>query len=90
MAPMVKVHEERGLVSACPYAYVRHPMYSSVILFAAGVPLLLGSCWGLIVSALPIVVLAVRVVIEERTLKAGFDGNHYADRMRYRFVPLLW
>jgi protein-S-isoprenylcysteine O-methyltransferase Ste14 len=91
VAPMVKVHEERGLVSAGPYACVRHPMYSRVILFAAGVPSLLGSWWGLIVSALLIVVLAVRAVIEERALKAGFDGNaDYADRVRYRFVPLLW
>ncbi|HEV3241829.1 MAG TPA: isoprenylcysteine carboxylmethyltransferase family protein [Methyloceanibacter sp.] len=92
-APVVKVQKERGhkVVSSGPYAYVRHPMYSSVILFAAGVPLLLGSWWGLIVSPLLIVVLAVRAVVEERTLKAELEGYaDYAERVRYRFVPLLW
>ena len=92
-APVVKLQKERGhkVVTSGPYAYVRHPMYSSVILFAAGVPLLLSSWWGLIVSPLLIVVLAVRAVIEERTLKAGLEGYaDYAERVHYRFVPLLW
>ena len=29
-----------------PYAWVRHPMYSGIMLFFVGVPLLLGSWWG--------------------------------------------
>lgn len=56
-APVVKVQKERGhkVVTTGPYAYVRHPMYASVILIGTGVPLLLGpggdcsqsrpSCW---------------------------------------------
>ena len=46
----MKLQKERGhkVVSTGPYAYVRDPMYASVILFAAGVLwLLLGSWWGL-------------------------------------------
>ena len=92
-APVVKLQKERGhkVVSTGPYAYVRHPMYASVILFAAGVPLLLGSWWGLLVSPLLVLVLAFRAVMEERMLKAGLEGYaDYAERVRYRFVPLLW
>lgn len=92
-APVVKVQKERGhkVVSTGPYAYVRHPMYASVILFAAGVPLLLGSWWGFLVSPLLVLGLALRAVMEERMLKAELEGYaDYAERVRYRFVPLLW
>jgi protein-S-isoprenylcysteine O-methyltransferase Ste14 len=92
-APVVKVQKERGhkVVSTGPYAYVRHPMYASVILFAAGVPLLLGSWWGFVVSPLLVLALALRAVMEERMLKAELEGYaDYAEQVRYRFVPLLW
>jgi protein-S-isoprenylcysteine O-methyltransferase Ste14 len=92
-APVVKVQKERGhkVVTTGPYAYVRHPMYASVIFFALGVPLLLGSWWGLLVSPLLLSVLALRAVLEERMLMAELEGYaNYAQRVRYRFVPLLW
>ncbi len=92
-APVVKVQRERGhrVVSTGPYAYVRHPMYASVVLFAFGVPLLLGSWWGLAVAPLLILALAVRAVFEERMLKAELAGYaDYAAKVRYRFVPHLW
>lgn len=46
---------------------------------------------GLLVSPLLILVLAFRAVMEERMLKAELEGySDYAERVRYRFVPLLW
>ena len=34
---------------------------------------------------------AIGVMMEERMLKAGLEGYaDYAERVRYRFVPLLW
>jgi protein-S-isoprenylcysteine O-methyltransferase Ste14 len=53
-APLVKVQHERGhhVVATGPYAWVRHPMYSGAILFFVGMPLLLGSGWGLAASPL--------------------------------------
>ncbi len=92
-APVVKVQKERGhrVVTTGPYAYVRHPMYASVIPIAAGVPLLLGSWWGLLVALLVVLMLAARAVMEERMLKAELEGYaDYAERVRYRLVPLLW
>ena len=92
-APVVKVQKERGhrVVSTGPYAYVRHPMYASVVLFGLGVPLLLGSWWGLAVSPLLILALAVRAVFEERMLKVELAGYaDYAAKVRYRFMPHLW
>lgn len=92
-APVVKVQSERGhrVVSSGPYAWVRHPMYTGTILFLVGMPLLLGSWWGLAMSPLFAGLFAVRAGIEERTLIAGLPGyNDYTTRVRYRLLPGVW
>lgn len=92
-APVVKVQTEREqhVISTGPYGYVRHPMYSGLVLFFTGVPLLLGSWWGLAMMPLLIALLAVRIPIEERTLREGLPGyTDYAARVRYRLIPGVW
>lgn len=92
-APVVKLQAERAqrVISTGPYAHVRHPMYSGMILFFTGVPLLLGSWWGLAMLPLFAALFAVRIGIEERTLREGLPGYaDYAARVRYRLVPGLW
>jgi protein-S-isoprenylcysteine O-methyltransferase Ste14 len=92
-APLVKVQAERGhhVISTGPYAWVRHPMYSSSMLFFIGVPLLLGSWWGFAMVPLFVGLFAVRMRIEEQTLVAGLPGYaDYRTRVRYRLVPGLW
>jgi protein-S-isoprenylcysteine O-methyltransferase Ste14 len=92
-APVVKLQAERAqhVVSTGPYAYVRHPMYSGLVPFFLGVPLLLGSWWG-VGLALPLfLLLAIRIRIEERTLTRGLPGYaDYAARVRYRLLPGVW
>jgi protein-S-isoprenylcysteine O-methyltransferase Ste14 len=92
-APVVKLQAERAqrVISTGPYAHVRHPMYSGMILFFASVPLILGSWWGLAIAPLFLVLLALRIRIEERTLIAGLSGYaDYAARVRYRLLPGVW
>jgi protein-S-isoprenylcysteine O-methyltransferase Ste14 len=92
-APVVKLQKDRGhrVVTTGPYAYMRHPMYASALFLFLGLPLLLGSWWGLCAAPLLVVVLGVRAVMEERTLASELEGyDDYAARIRYRFVPYLW
>ncbi|MCK1710842.1 MULTISPECIES: isoprenylcysteine carboxylmethyltransferase family protein [unclassified Bradyrhizobium] len=92
-APVVKLQAERAqrVISTGPYAHVRHPMYSAMILFFAGVPLLLGSWWGLAMTPVFLALFAVRIRIEERTLKQGLPGyTDYAARVPYRLLPGIW
>jgi len=92
-APVVKVQKSRGhhVVTTGPYAYIRHPMYAGALLFTAGVPLLLGSWWGLAAGVVLVLVIAVRAVLKERTLAAELEGYaDYAGRTRYRLVPYFW
>ena len=92
-APVVRVQAERHhhVISTGPYAWVRHPMYSSIMLFFVGAPLLLGSWWGVAMAPLFAVLFAIRARIEERALIAGLPGYaDYTAQVRYRLVPGLW
>jgi protein-S-isoprenylcysteine O-methyltransferase Ste14 len=92
-APVVRVQAEREqrVIDSGPYGWVRHPMYAAAALYLVGMPLLLGSWYGLLVVPLFILGLAPRAVFEERLLKRDLPG--YADymrRVRYRLIPGVW
>jgi protein-S-isoprenylcysteine O-methyltransferase Ste14 len=92
-APVIKIQTERGhrVIDSGPYAWVRHPMYSGTILFFAGMPLLLGSWWGLIMAPLFVVLFGFRARLEERAMVAGLPGYaDYLTRVRYRLIPGIW
>jgi protein-S-isoprenylcysteine O-methyltransferase Ste14 len=92
-APVVRVQAERGqrLIDTGPYAFVRHPMYASGALYLAGMPLLLGSWYGLLVVPFMIFGIARRAVLEERLLERELPGYaEYMRRVRYRVIPGVW
>jgi protein-S-isoprenylcysteine O-methyltransferase Ste14 len=89
----VRLQHERGqrVISTGPYAVVRHPMYAFALLLMLGVPLLLGSLWGLLGVVVLVPLLAARVRGEEAMLNAGLPGyREYAARVRFRLLPGLW
>ena len=92
-APVVKIQTERGhrVVTTGPYALVRHPMYAGALLLFVGVPLLLGSWYGLAAALVMIALLVARIVMEERTLTNELPGyREYAERVRWRLIPGIW
>ena len=90
-APVVKMQEGHKVIDTGVYAYVRHPMYAGALLYLIGIPLLLGSWWGLAVTPFLILGIAWRAVHEEDMLRQELPGYaDYAARVRYRFVPGIW
>jgi protein-S-isoprenylcysteine O-methyltransferase Ste14 len=92
-SPVVKIQTERAhsVITTGPYSYVRHPMYAGALFHFGGLPLLLGSAWGLAFLPVFIALFAIRISIEERTLRTAFRGyDDYAARVRYRVIPLIW
>ena len=90
-ASTIEKMEGQKVISTGPYALVRHPMYVGVLVMVIGVPLALGSLWGLAFLLLNVPILVLRILDEEAMLRQELDG--YADYMRsvrYRLVPGLW
>jgi protein-S-isoprenylcysteine O-methyltransferase Ste14 len=87
----IEVTEGQRVIATGPYAFVRHPMYASALLYLLGTPLALGSYWGLLGLAFLVPFLLWRLLDEERLLARELPGyTDYQARVRYRLVPLLW
>jgi len=90
-APVVKIQEGQKPIDTGVYAAVRHPMYAGAITYLLGMPLLLGSWRGLLLTPILILGVAWRIVNEERTLCAELPGyDAYMARVRYRLIPHVW
>jgi protein-S-isoprenylcysteine O-methyltransferase Ste14 len=93
LSAMVRIQKDRGqtVVSSGPYHYVRHPMYAAALLFLFGTALLLGSWYGLLLALLLVGMIALRAVLEERTLQQELQGyDAYMTQVKYRLIPHVW
>jgi protein-S-isoprenylcysteine O-methyltransferase Ste14 len=90
-AATIQVAEGQRVISTGPYAAVRHPMYAGALVLMLGMPLALGSWWGLLIIVPSVLVLVWRILDEERFLAENLPGyTDYEKKVRYRMVPFVW
>jgi protein-S-isoprenylcysteine O-methyltransferase Ste14 len=91
--PVVRLQEERHqrVIDTGVYAVVRHPMYAGFVPMVVGPALWLGSYLAALLAIVPVAVLAVRSVFEERFLKRELKGyDTYTEKVRSRLIPFVW
>jgi protein-S-isoprenylcysteine O-methyltransferase Ste14 len=87
----IELSADQRVISTGPYAWVRHPMYATAVFMLIGIPIALGSWWGLLVIAAMLPVLIWRLIDEERFLVRNLPGYaDYQNRVPYRLLPLIW
>jgi len=87
----IAVYPGQKVVSTGLYARVRHPMYMGALLMFIGIPLSLGSLWGLLVFGLMMPALIWRLLDEEKFLAKNLPGySEYRNKVRYRLIPFVW
>jgi|SRR5271155_901363 len=88
---VIEIDTEQKVISTGPYAFVRHPMYIGALAMLSGVPLALGSWWGLL-TIIPITLVIVwRLLDEEQFLAKKLSGySEYRNKVRYHLVPFIW
>ena len=90
-ASTIQIAEGQTVISTGPYAFVRHPMYAAALVMLLGIPLALGSWWGLFALLLVLPVLIWRLLDEERFLRRNLPGYpEYQAKVRYRLLPFVW
>jgi len=79
------------VISTGPYALVRHPMYSGALVMLLGIPIALGSWWGVLIVVAMAPALVWRLFDEERFLAKNLPGyREYQTKVRYRLIPRVW
>jgi protein-S-isoprenylcysteine O-methyltransferase Ste14 len=87
----IELAPDQRVVSTGPYALVRHPMYSAGLIMLLGIPLALGSWWGVLVFVVIVPAIVWRIFDEENFLATGLPGYaEYKQKVRYRLIPHLW
>ena len=90
-AAAVRVEEGQKLASRGLYKLVRHPMYAGGLILMVGIPVALGSYWGLLILIVGLLVLIFRILDEEKMLNQELAGySEYAQQVRYRLMPFVW
>jgi len=90
-AANINVESDQTVVSTGVYSVVRHPMYFGNVLLMIGIPLALGSSWGLVFMIGGLPVLVIRILDEEKVLTQQLAGYlDYARRVQFRLVPYVW
>jgi len=90
-AATITVEAEQQLVSTGLYGLVRHPMYFGALIMMIGTPVALDSYWGLVVLIPSLVVLAFRILDEEKVLTQELSGYvEYTQKVHHRLVPGVW
>jgi protein-S-isoprenylcysteine O-methyltransferase Ste14 len=88
---IIEVRSEQKIVSTGPYAFVRHPMYIGALIMLLGVPLALGSWWGLLTIIPMTLVIVWRLLEEEKFLAENLSGySDYQNKVKYRLLPFAW
>ena len=88
----VRIAADQTVVDSGPFAWVRHPSYTGLLLTLIGFALALGNWLALIVAiVLPVIGILARIRVEERALLDGLGDPYrrYAAGHK-RLIPHVW
>jgi protein-S-isoprenylcysteine O-methyltransferase Ste14 len=87
----IELAPNQKVISTGPYALIRHPMYAGALVMLLGIPIALGSWWGVLVIVAMMPALLWRLFDEEKFLARNLAGYvEYQNKVRYRLIPLVW
>lgn len=84
----LKIQEKHTLVTSGPYSVMRHPIYTAMIVWSAGLALYTANAFFVAFTALVLLWAPLRILKEEKML-IGYFGDEYKKYMEYtgRYLP---
>ena len=80
----VTIQQGHELISTGPYALVRHPIYTGILMMMLGTALTLANVGALVAFALAIVLLWTKLRLEERLMRETFGEEYCAYQRRVK------
>jgi protein-S-isoprenylcysteine O-methyltransferase Ste14 len=80
----------RKVVIKGPYGLVRHPIYVGELIILLGCALTLPFWTMLLVMIVAVLLVALRILVEERTLNQENLYQTYASKVKFRLLPYVW
>jgi len=84
------VAANRGIESAGPYRFVRHPMYAGYTIVHVGFLMAFPSLWNAVLYSTELSIQLARLLREERLLGQDPGYREYASRVPYRLLPMIF
>ena len=87
----IEVQDGQKVIDTGLYGIIRHPMYAVTIWLFLSIPVVLGSWWAL-VCVLPYpLIIAIRILNEEKILSENLSGYlEYKQKVKYKVLPFVW
>jgi protein-S-isoprenylcysteine O-methyltransferase Ste14 len=76
-------------VTTGPYAYMRHPIYTTVFLTYLSLNLQMFSVVNLLMTSTVFALFMLKSLAEEAFLKKDTDYAAYMQKVRYRWLPFI-
>ena len=91
-ARTIKIDKNRQhVITRGPYAIVRHPLYLGAGIMFGITPLCLGSWMGTLCIPFLCIIMAFRILDEEKLLEKELEGyKKYKQKVKYRIFPRIW
>ena len=87
----IEVEENQKVIDSGLYGVIRHPMYMATILMFLMIPIILGSWWAVLCFLPYPILIAVRIINEEKLLTEQLSGyKEYKQKVKYRLLPFIW
>ena len=86
----VVVKEDHSLIRTGPYHYVRHPIYTGLLLAFMGMAVTVGEWRGVLAFVLVFASLALKSRAEERRMREAFPEYEQYQRESAAIVPFVW
>jgi protein-S-isoprenylcysteine O-methyltransferase Ste14 len=78
------------LLQRGPYRFIRHPMYLAALLFVWASILSHWSLTNLFIGFLVVIILIIRIHVEEGLLREKYPEYQEYARKTKRFIPFIW
>ncbi|HHX51439.1 MAG TPA: isoprenylcysteine carboxylmethyltransferase family protein, partial [Clostridia bacterium] len=89
--PIIEKREDQKLITSGIYGMVRHPLYLSGLLILAGTNIYFGSKWAWVGTVAAMVIILVRIPLEEKKLIKRFSQEYISYRRHTkRILPWIF